>query len=115
MVEGSPISRTLNPTLTLTRLFGGRGQPLTLSPDPNPNPNQVIRWSRATPNPNPDPDPDPDLTLALTLTLTLTLTRYAVLVVEGNAARTSTVQDDPSPRWPSDAPRAFRFPLRQPG
>ena len=39
---------------------------------------------------------------------------YAVLVVEGYAARTSTVQNNHAPRWPSDAPRAFRFPLRRP-
>jgi len=39
---------------------------------------------------------------------------YAVLVVEGNAARTCTVRNCRSPRWPFDAPRAFRFPLRRP-
>ena len=39
---------------------------------------------------------------------------YAVLVVEGNAARTATVRDNNSPRWRSDSPRAFRFPIRRP-
>ena len=37
-----------------------------------------------------------------------------MLVVEGNAARTATVRDNNSPRWRSDSPRAFRFPIRRP-
>tara|TARA_B100000780_G_scaffold211797_1_gene151588 strand:+ start:176 stop:628 length:453 start_codon:yes stop_codon:yes gene_type:complete len=39
---------------------------------------------------------------------------YALLMVEGFAARTSTVADNDAPRWACDTHRAFRFPLRRP-
>lgn len=38
---------------------------------------------------------------------------YAVVVVEGYAARTSTVDDCLDPKWHAECPRAFRFPLRR--
>ena len=37
---------------------------------------------------------------------------YAVVLFEGSAARTCTIDDDLDPKWHSRAPRAFRLPVR---
>lgn len=39
---------------------------------------------------------------------------YAIVVFEGNAARTSTIRRTKSPRWPCGVARAFRFPIHCP-
>ena len=39
---------------------------------------------------------------------------YALVLFEGHAGRTSTIWNNHNPRWASDAPRAFCFPITCP-